>query len=222
MGLSVAKDELYYIYVLRVEEDGWYVGSTQNFERRMRSHFGKGGAVATKVRRALAIEEVFELRDYQIRTDCAHERAEVLVAQRYAKLYGMNSVRGAKHGKGWDDQPSPGNLRDIDRYNRFATLAERELLLAALRSVDPATLLPKRLNGALSSTGLLVGKPRCPATDHQARAARQKAIDSARASVELEGFILSSEVEAINRRYIGGELTGDEHIAAIRAAILGG
>ena len=25
MGLSVAKDELYYIYVLRVEENGWYV-----------------------------------------------------------------------------------------------------------------------------------------------------------------------------------------------------
>lgn len=48
MGLSVAKDELYYIYVLRVEENGWYVGSTQSFERRMRSHFGKGGAVATK------------------------------------------------------------------------------------------------------------------------------------------------------------------------------
>ncbi|WP_372178381.1 GIY-YIG nuclease family protein [Xanthomonas axonopodis pv. phyllanthi] len=55
MGLSVAKDELYYIYVLRVEGNGWYVGSTQSFERRMRSHFGKGGAVATKERRALAI-----------------------------------------------------------------------------------------------------------------------------------------------------------------------
>jgi len=66
MGLSVAKDELYYIYVLRVEEGGWYVGSTQNFERRMRSHFGKDGAIATKERRALEVEEVFELRDDQM------------------------------------------------------------------------------------------------------------------------------------------------------------
>ncbi|WP_159252281.1 GIY-YIG nuclease family protein [Xanthomonas phaseoli] len=152
MGLSVAKDELYYIYVLRVDGGGWYVGSTQNFERRMRSHFDKGGAVATKERRVLAIEEVFELRDYQIRTDCAHERAEVLIAQRYAKLYGMNSVRGAKHGKGWDDQPSPGNLRDIERYNKFATSIEGERLLAALRRIDHLALLPNRLNGAL--TGL--------------------------------------------------------------------
>lgn len=56
--------------------------------------------------------------------------------------------------------------------------------------------------------------------DDQARAARQKAIDFARASVELEGFTLSPEVEAINRRYIAGELTGDEHSAAIKAAVL--
>lgn len=135
MGLSIAKDELYYIYVLRVEGGGWYVGSTKNFERRMRGHFGRGGgAVATKERRALSIEEVFELRDYQIRTDCAHEQAEVIVAQRYAKLYGMNAIRGAKHGKGWNDQPSPGNLRDIERYNKFALSAEGEQLLAALTS----------------------------------------------------------------------------------------
>ena len=151
MGLSVAKDELYYIYVLRVEGNGWYVGSTQSFERRMRSHFGKGGAVATKERRALAIEEVFELRDYQIRTDCAHERAEVLIAQRYAKLYGMNSVRGAKHGSGWAVLPSQGNLRDIERHNKFATSIEGKRLLAALCRIDHLALLPDRLNGALTS-----------------------------------------------------------------------
>jgi hypothetical protein len=64
--------------------------------------------------------------------------------------------------------------------------------------------------------------PNLPTTDDQARATRQKAIDFARASVELEGFTFSSEVEAINRRFIDGELTGDEHIAAIRAAVLRG
>ena len=33
---------------------------------------------------------------------------------------------------------------------------------------------------------------------------------------------LPPEVEAINRQYIDGELTGDEHIAAIKAAVLHG
>lgn len=63
-------------------------------------------------------------------------------------------------------------------------------------------------------------KPHPPATDDQMRAVRQKAIDFARASVGLEGFTLSPEVEAINRRFIDGELTGEEHIAAIREAVL--
>jgi hypothetical protein len=61
-----------------------------------------------------------------------------------------------------------------------------------------------------------------PLTDAKERGRRQNAIDFARASVELEGFTLSAEVEAINQRYIDGELTGDEHIAAIRAAVLHG
>lgn len=65
-----------------------------------------------------------------------------------------------------------------------------------------------------------IQKPRHAATDDQERTARQKAIDFARASVELEGFTLSPEVEAISRRFIAGELTGEEHIAAIRAAAL--
>lgn len=64
--------------------------------------------------------------------------------------------------------------------------------------------------------------PHLPTTDDQARAARQKAIDFARASVALEGFTLSPEVEAINRRFIDGELTGDEHVSAIRATVLRG
>lgn len=67
-----------------------------------------------------------------------------------------------------------------------------------------------------------IQKPHQPATDDQERAARQKAIDFARASVGLEGFTLSPEVEAISRRFIAGELTGDEHVAAIRAAVLRG
>lgn len=112
--------------------------------------------MATRERRAVSIEEVFELRDYQIRTDCAHERAEVLVAQRYAKLYGEDNVRGAKHGKGWNDEPTPGNLRDINRYNRFACTSDGERLMGALRRIDPLGLLPDKLTGALEN--LMVSK----------------------------------------------------------------
>ncbi len=60
------------------------------------------------------------------------------------------------------------------------------------------------------------------AQDHGQAERQKKAIDFALASVGPEGFALPPEVEAINRQYIDGELTGDEHIAAIKAAVLHG
>jgi hypothetical protein len=34
--------------------------------------------------------------------------------------------------------------------------------------------------------------------------------------VRFEGFILPPEVEALNRRFIDGELTSDQHVAQTR------
>lgn len=58
---------------------------------------------------------------------------------------------------------------------------------------------------------------RLRAQDRDDRQTRKAAIDRARGSVRLEGFVLSAEVEAINQRFINGEITGDEHVAAILA-----
>ena len=52
------------------------------------------------------------------------------------------------------------------------------------------------------------------------RERRQKWIDTARASVELDGmgFKLSGTIEEFNRRYIEDEIDGDEYLAAILRA----
>jgi hypothetical protein len=59
-----------------------------------------------------------------------------------------------------------------------------------------------------------------PRISEQEREQRRAAIAVARGSVRFEGFVLAPEVEKINQRFINGELTGDEHIAAIKAAAL--
>lgn len=51
------------------------------------------------------------------------------------------------------------------------------------------------------------------------RRRRQKAIDYARGSVRLEGFILDPDIEALNQRYVEGELTRAELTAAIKHAV---
>jgi hypothetical protein len=56
-------------------------------------------------------------------------------------------------------------------------------------------------------------RPRITAEE---RARRKAAIDYARGSVRLEGFIVSDFAEELNRRYIDGEMTRAELTAAIK------
>lgn len=58
-----------------------------------------------------------------------------------------------------------------------------------------------------------------PLITEEERARREKAVTTGRDSVRLEGFHLPSEVEALNARYIAGELTSDELTAAIKRAV---
>ena len=56
-----------------------------------------------------------------------------------------------------------------------------------------------------------------PRISTEERARRKAAVDYARHSVALEGFVVSATAEALNRRYIDGEITSAELSAAIRA-----
>lgn len=55
-----------------------------------------------------------------------------------------------------------------------------------------------------------------PITDDE-RKRRQQSIDFARTNIELSGFKLSPKIEALNARYIAGEITSHEHTEAIIA-----
>lgn len=55
-----------------------------------------------------------------------------------------------------------------------------------------------------------------PRISAEKRAKRQRAADFTRGSVRSEGFILGPEVEEMNRRFIDGEVTSDEHVAETR------
>lgn len=56
-----------------------------------------------------------------------------------------------------------------------------------------------------------------PKITDEEHARRKAAVDYARGSVRLEGFVASPEVEELGRRYIDGEITLAQHSAAIRA-----
>lgn len=57
-----------------------------------------------------------------------------------------------------------------------------------------------------------------PTITEDERARRLKAVNFSRGSVRYEGGIQTEEVEAIADRYVAGELTLDEYIAAVKAS----
>jgi hypothetical protein len=62
-------------------------------------------------------------------------------------------------------------------------------------------------------------KPATPPIADAERLRRQKAVEYARGSVRLEGFVLDADIEALNQRYVNGELTSEELTAAIKRAV---
>lgn len=57
-----------------------------------------------------------------------------------------------------------------------------------------------------------------PAISEEERERRLKAVNFSRGSVRYEGGTQADEVEAIAARYVAGELTLDEYIAAVKAS----
>ena len=95
------------IYVLRLEEDKYYVGKTKNLAIRIEQHKNGFGAVFTKRYKFIDLVE-------QIETDDPF--AEDNVTKRYMKKYGIDNVRGGTYTQ-----------LDIDQY-RVALEAEFKTL----------------------------------------------------------------------------------------------
>ena len=114
----------YYIYILQLAHGGYYVGCTKNIEKRLAVHFRNGGSIATKEIKAVCIDRIYTLLDYKVGREFAHTIAEVLIACRYCDVFGSHLVRGAKHGKGWDDSASSNGLKIIQRVRTLANNAE--------------------------------------------------------------------------------------------------
>ncbi len=123
----------YYIYILQLAHGGYYVGCTKNIENRLAVHFRSGGSVATKEIKAVCIDRIYTLVDYKIGGLYAHAFAEIFIACRYCDIFGHHLVRGAKHGKGWDDSVSPNGLKIINQVRALAKSEEGIKLMQRIR-----------------------------------------------------------------------------------------
>jgi predicted GIY-YIG superfamily endonuclease len=100
----------YWVYVLKLEQDKWYVGVSTNPEKRFQQHKnGFAGARFTKKFKPIDIVDKKNLG--KISYDEA-QKFENKVVRTYMKKYGYNNVRGG-------DLTYLGNYKYI--FNRFLT-----------------------------------------------------------------------------------------------------
>ena len=74
-----------YVYVLKLEDERYYVGRTSNFMQRMNEHFTLRGSEYTKKYKPIKVVEVIEEKDMYDERDKTLE---------YMQKYGYEKVRG--------------------------------------------------------------------------------------------------------------------------------
>jgi hypothetical protein len=127
----------HYVYVLRLANGGFYVGCTRNLPGRIAEHFEKGGAMATRESNPIAIEKIYRFKNCFFGKEPARLRLEVFIASQFADQHGIEKVRGAKHGRGWDTKPTRNDLRFIRRFRNFFSTAEGVKFLELVTEIDP-------------------------------------------------------------------------------------
>ena len=74
------------VYVLKLEDECWYVGITMDLNKRLSQHWSGDGAKWTKLHKPLAVERIVYPADSEtIENDTTRE---------YIELYGKEKVRG--------------------------------------------------------------------------------------------------------------------------------
>ena len=110
-----------FIYVLKCQNNKYYVGKTENPDYRLESHFSEGGSAWTKKYQPLQL--------YQLIPDQT-DHDEQRVTQEYMEKYGIQNVRGG-----------PWCKIDISERSTFCFFAS-----SSNKSIGPSKLSNKILN----------------------------------------------------------------------------
>lgn len=74
------------VYILKLEDDCWYVGITINLNNRLSQHFSGDGSKWTKIHKPVSVERIIYPADSDtIENDTTKE---------YIALYGADKVKG--------------------------------------------------------------------------------------------------------------------------------
>lgn len=89
-GRSKYYDRPILLYVLKLEDDCWYIGMSRNVDRRYKAHL-KGKTLWTGLHKPI---EIHEVRETGVSSDSEAGQMEDQLTIEYARQYGTDKVRG--------------------------------------------------------------------------------------------------------------------------------
>lgn len=122
------------VYVLLLEDDYYYVGCTNDVERRFKQHQSGVGSSWTKIHKPISIVE--------IREGSYKEESEVTIE--YMEKYGITKVRGGKWVNGSAAKYLPPSLKKDAELYKWETKKARDKARGIKRSgvmVNTLTLI---------------------------------------------------------------------------------
>jgi uncharacterized protein (DUF3820 family) len=125
------------VYVLQLQHNKWYVGITENMERRKIEHSSGKGSTWTRLHPVIQVHEVIRV------TEDSKVGAESMLVAELMWRHGVNNVRGAEHCNTW-----PFDRRDTDRLVHYLghhlELDYGEVRESLERQLDPQTSESRR------------------------------------------------------------------------------
>jgi hypothetical protein len=76
------------VYVLKLENDKYYVGRSNNVDNRICQHFANNGPLFTKINKPISIEKIYDNCD---------DYDEDKYTKMYMNIYGIDNVRGGSY-----------------------------------------------------------------------------------------------------------------------------
>ena len=78
------------VYVLKLEDDCWYVGMTHDMNRRISQHIAGSGSLWTRIHKVISVEKIYVLNHDEI-------DLENKITRELMNLYGEDKVKGGKY-----------------------------------------------------------------------------------------------------------------------------
>lgn len=125
-----------FIYVLKLQNGGFYVGYSESIKQRLTRHFKGKGCNLTRKAPPIEVYKLYRVLNKVMFGFATHEIIEHSLAIQLARIYGYEKVRGAKLGSSWNSKhPAKCNMEYLNKIALMMHNSSYQKLIESLEFI---------------------------------------------------------------------------------------